>query len=185
MSADSFHIVTHWRVAGTIAEVVAVLDDPKDLPCWWPAVYLDVVQVKPGGEHNVGAEYDLFTKGYLPYTLRWRLRLAEVISNEQFHVEAVSGDLVGKGVWKLSQNDLVVEIDTIGRCAPRSRYSGAYHSCWPRFSRPITVGPCGAAKRISPIELRRRRATTSTNWRPLGRRPDQHSGNDADFRERS
>ncbi len=111
MSAEIFHIVTHWRVVGTIAEVVAVLEDPRDLPRWWPAVYLAVTQVAPGGENSVGAEYDLFTKGYLPYTLRWRLRVKDVIPNERSHVEAVGGDLVGEGIWKFSQNGQDVDIE--------------------------------------------------------------------------
>jgi hypothetical protein len=69
--------------------------------------------VVPGGEHNVGAEFDLFTKGWLPYTLRWRLRIVEVDPYRRFVVEAAGGDFQGRGVWtfRTEGDEVLVDYD--------------------------------------------------------------------------
>jgi hypothetical protein len=69
--------VTHWRVEATIEEVSAILDDPLSLPRWWPSVYLEVREIAAGGADGVGRVIELFTKGWLPYTLRWSFVVTE------------------------------------------------------------------------------------------------------------
>jgi len=103
MAARDYHFVTHWRVRGTIEEAADVLADPLDLPRWWPSVYLDVRELVPGDPvTSVGREIELFTKGWLPYTLVWRFRVTE---NRRPHGSAIEafGDLEGIGRWSLSQ----------------------------------------------------------------------------------
>src|SRR5919202_1666269 len=73
--ANEYHFVTHWRVPGSIDEIAAILGDGPGLKDWWPSVYLDVQEVEPGDERHVGRVIDLTTKGWLPYTLRWRFRV--------------------------------------------------------------------------------------------------------------
>jgi hypothetical protein len=87
-----------WRVAGSLEEVKAVLGDAASLPRWWPSVYLDVEPVRAGCDDGVGRELQLFTKGWLPYTLRWTLRITEPITDMGFALTA-SGDLEGRGRW--------------------------------------------------------------------------------------
>ena len=53
--------------------------------------------LEPGGTDGVGRVVSLYTKGWLPYTLRWRFRVVEV-SATGFALEAF-GDFVGRGVW--------------------------------------------------------------------------------------
>ena len=102
MSSNEYHFITHWRVNGTVREVMEILGDAKDLARWWPSVYLDVKQLKPGGENGLGAEISLYTKGYLPYTLRWDFRVSEVELGHM-RIEA-HGDYVGRGIWTLTQD---------------------------------------------------------------------------------
>lgn len=101
--ARDYHFLTEWRVAGTIDEVRAVLGDARSLPCWWPAVYLAVHVVEPGGPDGVGAVVDLHTKGWLPYTLRWTLHITEPIGDAGFALRA-TGDLEGTGRWTFTQD---------------------------------------------------------------------------------
>ena len=96
MATNEYRFVTHWRVRGTPEEVYDILNDAPGLECWWPAVYLDVTEVNSDdGEESV---YEMYTTGWLPYTLRWRLHPVERIPHERIEIEA-TGDLVGRGVW--------------------------------------------------------------------------------------
>ena len=110
MGSD-YHFLTQWRVAGTIDEVKAVLgdSDASALVRWWPSVYLKVDEVEEGGEGGVGRVLDLHTKGWLPYTLRWRLRLTEPVTDEGYALEA-TGDLEGTGRWTFTQDGPEVQI---------------------------------------------------------------------------
>jgi len=102
-ASNDYVFVTRWRVEASIEDVSAILDDATDLPRWWPAVYLDVREVEPGDERGIGRVVELFTKGWLPYTLRWRLRVTESRAPHGFDLEA-TGDLTGRGVWTLTQD---------------------------------------------------------------------------------
>jgi hypothetical protein len=100
MPAPEYRFRTEWRVAGTVEEVAGVLADARELARWWPSVYLEVVELEPGGEDGVGKRARLHTKGWLPYTLDWELRVVESRHPKGFTIEA-TGDLSGRGVWTL------------------------------------------------------------------------------------
>lgn len=103
MPANDYHFITHWyALNSTVDEVQAVLSDPADLVRWWPSVYLDVRVLTPGDERGVGREVELYTKGWLPYTLRWTFRVTENNAPRGFALEAW-GDFVGRGVWIFEQ----------------------------------------------------------------------------------
>jgi hypothetical protein len=93
-----FRFLSQWRVLGTPAEVAAVLGDVREFARWWPSVYLDVEELEPGGEAGVGKRLRLRTKGWLPYTLHWDLRITESRLPHGFVIEA-EGDLAGRGEW--------------------------------------------------------------------------------------
>lgn len=101
--ARDYHFLTEWRVAGTIDEVKAVLGDAQTLTRWWPAVYLAVHMVEPGGPDSAGAVVDVHTKGWLPYTLTWTLHITEPINDTGFALRA-TGDLEGTGRWTFTQD---------------------------------------------------------------------------------
>ena len=104
MSSNEYHFITHWRVQAPIDEVFDILADGPDLVRWWPSVYLDVQELMPGdAETAVGKVISLYTKGWLPYTLRWQFRVTESNRPYGFAIEAW-GDFVGRGIWILTQD---------------------------------------------------------------------------------
>ncbi len=101
MAANDYQFITTWRVPATADEISAVLGDAEGLARWWPSVYLEVHVLAAGDPAGVGKVVDLWTKGWLPYTLRWRFTVTESDPPRGFHLVA-SGDFVGEGTWTLS-----------------------------------------------------------------------------------
>jgi hypothetical protein len=108
MATNEYHFTTHWRVQGTLAEVSAILADESGLPRWWPSVYLNVKRLEPGDAQGIGKVVALYTKGWLPYTLRWQFRVTEV--NTHGFTLAATGDFVGRGIWTFAQDGEWVNI---------------------------------------------------------------------------
>ncbi len=114
--ANDYVFQTRWVVPGsTVGEIRDVLSDPRELPRWWPAVYREVVAVERGDDNGVGAAFDLFTNGWLPYTLRWRLTVAA--HGEDGSAFTGRGDLTGRGEWHYEQQggDVLVVFDWVVR----------------------------------------------------------------------
>jgi hypothetical protein len=109
MANNEYHFITHWRVEGTVEEVTDIIGDINSLTRWWPSVYLDVRELKPGDEDGVGRVVDLYTKGWLPYTLRWRFRVTEIEPLKRVVIEA-EGDFVGRGIWTFAQEGSQVHL---------------------------------------------------------------------------
>jgi hypothetical protein len=109
MRSADYTFRTVWRVAGTPGEVTTVLGDADALSRWWPAVYLRVTPVEEGAANGVGRALALHTKGWLPYTLRWTLRICEPITDAGFALTA-EGDLQGFGRWTFVPDGPEVEI---------------------------------------------------------------------------
>lgn len=109
MAANDYHFVTRWQVVGTAAEVADVLEKAEEYPRWWPSVYREVEVVAPGQDHGIGKTVDLVTKGWLPYTLRWRLTVTESRHPNGFTIEA-DGDFTGRGVWSFEPAGAWVDI---------------------------------------------------------------------------
>lgn len=109
MVRNDYHFITRWRVESTLEEISAIIGNADDLPRWWPAVYLEVRELAPGGPAGVGKVIDLFTKGWLPYTLRWQFRVTESRVPFGFTLEA-QGDFVGRGVWSFAQHGHFIDI---------------------------------------------------------------------------
>lgn len=98
MSSNDYRFITCWRVQSTGPEVSDILGNAPDLVRWWPAVYLEVRELEPGDERGLGKVIDLYTKGWLPYTLCWQFRVTENRSPHGFSLTAW-GDFVGRGIW--------------------------------------------------------------------------------------
>jgi hypothetical protein len=109
MASSDYQFITHWRVQSTAQEISDILGDPADLPRWWPSVYLDVTVLEEGDEDGVGAVVDLYTKGWLPYTLRWQFRVTESRYPYGSTLEA-TGDFVGRGIWTFEEDGSNVNI---------------------------------------------------------------------------
>ncbi|MBF6595660.1 MAG: polyketide cyclase [Thermaceae bacterium] len=109
MPSNEYHFITHWRVQSTCQEISDILGNAQDLPRWWPSVYLEVETLEPGQPSGLGKVIGLYTKGWLPYTLRWCFRVSEVNTPHGFALEAF-GDFVGRGIWTFRQNGALVDI---------------------------------------------------------------------------
>lgn len=159
-----YEFLTVWRVPGSIQEVRAVLGDAEALPRWWPSVYLAVDVVEGGGADGVGRTLDLYTKGWLPYTLRWRLRVTEPVTDAGFALEA-SGDLEGAGRWTFAQDgpEVVVTYDwRVAATKPLLR-----RLSWllrPAFAANHRWAMARGEESLA-LELRRRRAATDEDRR--------------------
>ena len=102
--SNQYRFLTQWRLKAGIDEVSEILDDPLGLARWWPSVYLEVRELEPGDPvTHVGRYIELYTKGWLPYTLRWRFRVTESRAPLGFSLVA-DGDFIGTGVWTLKQD---------------------------------------------------------------------------------
>jgi len=111
-NANDYHFITHWRASGaTLREVYDLIADAEALPQWWPAVYLAVTEA-PGQNaqpNGIGRAFDLYTKGWLPYTLRWRMRVRALDPPHGLTIGA-EGDFVGRGIWTFVERDGGVDI---------------------------------------------------------------------------
>ncbi|WP_211661663.1 SRPBCC family protein [Modestobacter muralis] len=156
--APSYRFRSTWRVAGTVAEVQAVLSDPDSLTRWWPSVYLAVVPVADGGPDGVGRSVQLSTTGWLPYTLRWTLTITETMTDTGFALSA-TGDLVGSGRWTFVPDgpEVVVTYDwSVAAAKPLlARLSWLLR---PAFAANHRWAMARGEQSLA-LELRRRRAT--------------------------
>jgi hypothetical protein len=110
MPANSYDFITHWRVQGSCKEVFEILVDAPSLKRWWPSVYLDVKELERGDpETGVGRQIELFTKGWLPYTLRWSFTVTESQPPDGFSL-IPRGDFTGRGDWHLFQDGEWVDV---------------------------------------------------------------------------
>lgn len=108
MATNDYHFITVWRVKSTIEEVSEIIGDARRLTRWWPSVYLDVKVLEEGDERGLGRIVSLYTKGWLPYTLRWDFRVTEV-RPDGFSLVAW-GDFDGRGIWTFEQDGEWVNI---------------------------------------------------------------------------
>lgn len=161
MTFNNYHFITHWRIQATAEEVIAVLGDVTGLPRWWPAVYLDVQELAPGDTNGVGRIIDLYTKGWLPYTLRWRFRVTTVDPLQRIVLEA-DGDFVGRGIWTLRSDEDWVNITYDWQIAARKPLLRALSFLF----KPIFAANHHWAMRRGEeslrLEVARRRAKTET-----------------------
>lgn len=109
MPVNEYHFITNWRINAPIDDVYDVIANAEDLPRWWPSVYLGVNVLKEGDKSGVGKEIGLYTKGWLPYTLRWQFRVTEVQKPQRLAIEAW-GDFVGRGVWTFASEGAATNV---------------------------------------------------------------------------
>ena len=57
-------------------------------------------ELQPGDATGLGKVVSLWTKGWLPYTLRWQFTVTESDPPHGFRLEA-EGDFIGVGIWSL------------------------------------------------------------------------------------
>ena len=123
-AVPEYAFLTHWRFRATAREVYDILADPIGLARWWPSVYLDVKELKPAEPDGSGRVIGLWTKGFLPYTLKWNFTVTDSTPPTGFKLVA-HGDFEGTGVWTLKQVGDFVDVTYDWRIAaekPLLRY---------------------------------------------------------------
>ena len=159
--STDYEFLTVWRVAGTREEVVDVLGNAATLKQWWPSVYLKVTPVAQGNADGVGASFDLHTKGWLPYTLRWRLTVTEPVTLHGFALKA-EGDLNGTGRWTFETDgpEVVITYDwRVSAAKPLLRRLSWLFK--PGFAANHRWAMARGQESLA-LELRRRRAATGS-----------------------
>jgi hypothetical protein len=106
---NNYHFITEWQVEATCGEVADIIGDPNRLVRWWPAVYLHAEQLEPPKPSGTGRRMRVWTKGWLPYTLRWEFIVTESRYPFGFTIEA-TGDFVGRGEWTFVQEGPIVRV---------------------------------------------------------------------------
>jgi hypothetical protein len=104
-----FEFVTEWSVEGTLAEVNSILKNVESFPLWWRPVYISAIVTDPGESDGTGRRVQFTTRGFLPYVLRWQLRVMQSREPLGFTFSA-SGDLVGVGIWELRPDENRVKL---------------------------------------------------------------------------
>ncbi len=162
MASNNYHFITTWHVRGTCEEVATVLGDALALARWWPSVYLEVTELAPGDPvTGLGRQIGLFTKGWLPYTLRWRFTVTE--SNFPLGFKIIPrGDFVGRGIWTLvQQGDQTVVTYDWKITAEKGLLKHLSFIMKPIFGANHEWAMARGQESLQ-LELRRRRATTQT-----------------------
>src|SRR5256885_1495074 len=157
---SQYVFVTRWRLRAKAQEVFDVLSDPFGLARWWPSVYLEVKELQPPNPNTgAGRVVGLYTKGWLPYTLRWNFTVTESMPPKGFKLVA-HGDFEGTGVWTLDEDGDFVDVKNVWRFSadkPLLRY-GTY------IFRPLFASnhrwAMARGEESLELELRRRRART-------------------------
>ena len=158
--APEYAFLTRWRFQASAQEIYDILADPFGLARWWPSVYLDVKELKAANPDGTGRVIDLYTKGFLPYTLRWNFTVIESTPPTGFKLVA-HGDFEGTGVWTIRQDGDWVEAAYDWRIAatkPLLRYGSFLFR--PLFSANHRWAMARGLESLE-LELRRRRARTS------------------------
>ena len=70
---------------------------------------MNVLRTRNGFDEGKEAEYDLLSRGWLPYNLRWHVKVTETRSPYGYAVET-TGDMVGIGVLTLVQDGEFVDV---------------------------------------------------------------------------
>lgn len=105
MATNDYIFQTRWELAAPIEQVFHLIEQTDDYPRWWGSVWLQVERLAEGDANGIGRRYRLFTKGWLPYRLRWESLTLEKIAPTRIRI-AAEGDFRGEGVWTLTAQDV-------------------------------------------------------------------------------
>lgn len=106
---SAYHMMTNWQVEADIREIWDILTHPEALSRWCPSVYIRTTIIEAGDpDTGIGRTLDLYTKGWLPYTLRWQACVTDVNEPHGYTITA-DGDFIGRGIWTFKQVGSVVD----------------------------------------------------------------------------
>lgn len=111
MLAQEYDFLSRWRFEDcSLTEVADILEDTASLPRWWPELFKSVTIVQHGSRHGLGQIAECTCKARLPYTLRFRYTVTEERYPNGSTIDS-SGDLVGRGIWRLNARERGVDVE--------------------------------------------------------------------------
>ncbi len=102
MSFYNYHFVTHWKICGSIQKVYTILKDGPNYSQWWKPAYVSTEKI---GTDKVRS----LVRAKLPYTLSFTTELIRENPPHELEIKA-TGELAGRGLWKLSEDGEWVDI---------------------------------------------------------------------------
>src|SRR5262245_9464869 len=104
MAANDYHLISTWRVLGSVEEVFDLASQDDELARWWPAAFLEVLTLeKADPQTGLGAIVRMETRGWWPYRLHWHREVDDVEPPKRLSFQ-VWGDFEGRGTWTFSQD---------------------------------------------------------------------------------
>jgi hypothetical protein len=108
---QEYDFLSSWRFEdATLTEVADILEDTASLPLWWPELFKSVRIVQAGSGHSLGQIAECACRARLPYALRFRYTVTAERYPNGSTIDA-TGDLVGRGIWRLSQRADGVDVE--------------------------------------------------------------------------
>jgi hypothetical protein len=90
-----FRLTSVWVFEAQLSEIAEILVEPESITCWWASSFLRAEVLHPGTAGHLGKVVRLHSKGLLPHTFQFVLRVTG-IRYPEFVCFAVKGDFEGE-----------------------------------------------------------------------------------------
>jgi hypothetical protein len=135
----TFRLTSLWRLSGAASEVNAIFNDMETIVDWWPAAFMRIDVVDPGGMGSIGKTVRLHTKGLLPHTFQFLARMCPGDQPDTIKIE-VQGDFYGHALIAVREREDGLELSFdwkirvhhpwVGNLAPFLRPVLAWNHGW-------------------------------------------------------
>jgi hypothetical protein len=98
-----YNFVTKWEFNAALQDVWGIITNSIKWPVWWKGV-LAVKEVESGDEIGINGVREYVWKSFLPYKLKFSMKLIERIEYQKLSAIAF-GELEGTGTWIFEHKD--------------------------------------------------------------------------------
>ncbi|MEM7069336.1 MAG: hypothetical protein AAF478_10680 [Pseudomonadota bacterium] len=120
--ADEFSNVMRiqgkWSLHGQITDLQETLSNPQSILEWWPEAFMRSEIVHNGHENGIGRVVRVHTKGWMPHSFQFLIKLVEVSGTERIILET-QGDFDGYSVIQLHEENGLIFAEYDWRVAVR------------------------------------------------------------------
>jgi hypothetical protein len=110
MTAYKYNFETNWRFEADITQIWDLINQ-FNYGEWWKG--LNATRIKKGeGKAGVGDRFISIFKTKLPYELSFESEIVKIESPSYLEIQ-VSGELEGRGIWKISQEGPITHVQYI------------------------------------------------------------------------
>jgi len=127
----NYAFVTIWRLEAPLEEVWDAIYHSETWPEWWRGVE-SVIELEKGTNGGIGNKRRYTWKGVLPYRLTFVI-CTTTIEHGRLLEGTASGDVVGTGIWRFSQEGDV----TVVRYEWRVRTTKRWMNLLAPMARPL------------------------------------------------